>query len=510
MSDKKAPPLVIFGLDAGDPTLMKKWADEGYLPTMSKIMKRGFWATTSGKEMQIELGVWASMLSGYKRNKYGYHYFRQLIPGTYDLEKVDLAKMGAPPFYSKLQDREKKIAIFDVPETFPIKGLNGIQLYNWAILNPGYDASTLPAKLIENVREIYGPQIKLFETMRTNRSQDVKLWKTLIDRVKKGGELYRKLMSRDKFDLIITGFTESHLAVHKFWQYLGKNRDDSKTSNEEKLENAIRDIHQAIDKQMGLFLEQLPGKVNVAIFSSFGTWSKYPTPGLINDFLEKLGYYVPSGPAPFSLHPVSILRRVLSEKVRIRLSALLLSNERREKILADQFRQGADWSKTTAFAIPSYYMGFIRVNLKGREPNGIIEPGDEYEKVLKSLEKDLKLLVNAETGEPSVNRVFRPRDEFGIDPKDILPDLCVDWSRSKSFVREVIHPNATITQEEAEFHRGTDHDKEGFIAAAGPSIKQSGNIGEVDVLDLAPTFLALMNEPRQPDMTGSVVKSILK
>src|ERR1051326_8911189 len=101
MSDK-APPLVLLGLDVGDPDEIERWARQGYLPTSASIMNKGCWARIAGPEMLSEQGLWFALFNGVSRAKHGYYYFRQLKPGTYDLEKFNGLNTGAKPFWSHL------------------------------------------------------------------------------------------------------------------------------------------------------------------------------------------------------------------------------------------------------------------------------------------------------------------------------------------------------------------------------------------------------------------------
>src|SRR5689334_8126218 len=103
MSDeKKTPPLVIIGLDAGDPGFIQQWVHEGHLPAIASLMERGCWGQTSGPELVSEHGVWVSLFSGLSRSQHGYYYFRQLKPRTYDLEEKRGTEIDAPPFWSHL------------------------------------------------------------------------------------------------------------------------------------------------------------------------------------------------------------------------------------------------------------------------------------------------------------------------------------------------------------------------------------------------------------------------
>jgi predicted AlkP superfamily phosphohydrolase/phosphomutase len=126
----KTPPLVILGFGVGDPDSIERWAQEGYLPTIASIMKRGCWGRIAGPERVSEHGTAISLFSGLSFDQIGYYYFRQLKPGTYELESVTARYSDALPFWSDLRRGKKKIAIIDAPETYPLSELSGVQLAN--------------------------------------------------------------------------------------------------------------------------------------------------------------------------------------------------------------------------------------------------------------------------------------------------------------------------------------------------------------------------------------------
>lgn len=507
--DTKSPPLVIIGLDAGDPHFIKQWSEEGYMPTIASIMERGCWSQTAGPELISEHGVWVSLFSGMSRIQHGYYYFRQLKPGTYDLETFTGNDTLTPPFWFYLIGRGKKVAIIDVPDSNPIPNLPGIQLANWSVhdsWNPGhFPTMSEQSELINEVCQKFGPKLTPIENLDSSIDQDRELYHQLLGRVKKKGTLCINLIGRDRFDIIVVIFSESHAANHQFWKYYIKAQ--SGDTIKDVLTPAIRDVYQAIDREIGLILAQMPRKSNIFIVSSVGMEDDYPTTGLIEAFCRELGYQVPHESAGFSLKPLDLIRRFVPEPWRIAMSRHL-SREKRESLLADQFRRGTNWRKTTAFAIPSAYTSFIRVNLQGREPEGIVKPGGEYMALLDQIEADLKQLVDPETNEPAVNSVGKIVELFDCPPHAALPDLFVEWKPSR-FIQRVVHPKAELVQKKPDFFRRSDHSQNGFVAAMGPSIQGQGLLGDIEVLDLAPTFLYLMGEPIPETMTGRAINSIL-
>jgi predicted AlkP superfamily phosphohydrolase/phosphomutase len=132
----------------------------------------------------------------------------------------------------------------------------------------------------------------------------------------------------------------------------------------------------------------------------------------------------------------------------------------------------------------------IRVNLAGREPRGIVQPGDEYERVCDALAADLSAVVNAETGQPLIREVLRSREHFPGEHAGALPDLLVRWNR-ESPVRVVRSPKIGTIEREYTGIRSGDHRNPGLFFARGPGIAAGRRAEPVAVEDFAPTLAAL-------------------
>ncbi len=478
-------PLVVFGFDGGDEGFLRRWGGDGTLPTVGSIMERGCWGRTSGPEMFCEHGMWVSLMSGESRSKHGYHYFRQLVPGTYDLAPARGRFLDVEPFWRRL-GAEERIAIIDVPDIAAPEPQPGIQLSEWATHFPYFAAETYPTDLIQRVERSFGPRMVIHENPESTEDEDREIYRLLMERVRKKGELCRELLGSDRFDLIVVVFGECHTGGHQLWKYLAGAEETGPESSG--LTDAVKNIYRAIDREMGLILEELGGDPNVFVVSSVGLKPQWPAQGLNEAVCRQLGYqHAPEGRSGFS--PMQALRRLLPQSVRDRLS-LVLSRDAQEKLISDKFRSSTDWSRTRIFCIPSLYTGQFRVNLKGREPQGTVEPGEEYDRALDGLEKDLEQLIDPVTGRPAIKTVYRTTRLFGGDPPEVLPDLFAEWQEAEHFVDRLVHPRGEICQGKTEFHRGTDHSPYGFVAAAGPDVTGRGDRGDLRPLDLVPTFFS--------------------
>lgn len=508
--NKKQLPLVVLGFDTGDYDAIERWTREGHLPTLASIMKRGCWGQTGGPEMICEYGAGLTLFSGISRARHGYYYFRQLKPGTYQLETVQPSDVkNAPPFWSYLRGRDKSVLVVDAPDVGPVAGLGGVQIANWGTHTHTHDVtSTQPVELLEAVIQLAGPRMTIPVVPDSDFAQDQQIYRRLLERIGKKGKLCQGLMSDKHFDFININFSETDPASTQFWKYRPEAQSQGAAAKGSELTHAIRDIYQAIDREMGLLLAQLPEESNVVIYSLYGAQDEYPTSTLIDSFCRQLGYHAALPASKRSPSLLGLARQFIPQSLRLAISRHLPSSTQ-ESLLANALNAGTDWQKTVAFAIPSLFTSFVRVNVRGREPAGIVEPGADYTAVLDRLENDLKQLIDPHDGRPAVKRVARAVELFDLAPPHALPDLFVEWKTGARLMDQVVHPQTVLVQERPQYCPDNQEKLSGFFAAAGPSIAGRGAIGDIALLDLAPTCLSLLDEPAPQEFSGRVLDNII-
>ena len=491
-------PLFVFAFDAGDPALLKRWVDEGALPNLAEIMRNGFWGRTAGGDLLNEHGAFVSLFSGVSCAEHGYYYSRQLRPGTYDLYTTTSRDAGVRPFWSLLRELGLRAAVIDVPDTVPVPGLPGLQLCDWATHNPRWPAQAEPAGLLRDARRIFGPRMPIPEEPETSVANDRRILGRMLRRLERKGVLCRELLSDGTFDVVVVAFGECHTGAHQFWPYHTRQTDGGP-----ELEDAIRSIYSGTDRELGALRRLLPDDGNVFVVTSVGIKEQYPVFHLMEDFCRKLGYQAtPPASARASLGPMDQMRRFVPEPWRVAVSRHF-PRETRERLLAEQWRGRTDWSRTRLFSIPSSFTGLLRVNLRGREPQGTVEPGAEYRELLARVVSDLEQLVDPATGEPAVADSVLTVERFGGEPPDVLPDVFVLFRPARHVLTRVLHPRAELAQEKPEFYRDTHHSEVGFVAGAGPDVAAAGDVGDVSVLNLAPTFLSLLGAPIPDSLAGT-------
>lgn len=164
-----------------------------------------------------------------------------------------------------------------------------------------------------------------------------------------------------------------------------------------------------------------------------------------------------------------------------------------------------DWSQTKAYSFGN--IGQIYINLKGREPQGIVSPGAEYEALLDEITAALYELTD--NGQPVVDAVYRGKDLYTGPYAGYGPDLNIIM-RGMSYVAQSWREMASqqIFASPGAYFTGI-HRPLGMIAMCGPTIPQQGKLPEVQIVDVAPTVMHLLGIPPSTEQDGRVLAEFL-
>lgn len=480
----RAAPLLIFGLDAADPDLLLGWAGNGSLPAVAALLGRGASARLETPDTVSVHEIWTTAFSGVPLRTHGHYGRRVLEPGTYRLRALRPDDIPALPFWSRFQGTQRSALVFDVPDAKLLPGLAGFQILGWGEHPTPARAVSHPPGILEDARRRVGRPIRTDER-EVGRAWDRWVLRRILARVERKRALCELLLSESSPDVAVVVFGDSHAGGHRFSRYL----PPAGAVAEDGLGSALLEIYRAIDRAIGDLVRRFGEAANVVVVSNGGIREGYAVGALMQSFCTRLGYTVPLAATPLARREEGRASPWQRSMGRLAPSRFFRSL-RKAPDLAD-----VDWSKTSAFAIPSDHTGYLRVNLKGREPGGIVARGEEYESVLERLESDLRELVDESTGEPVIERTVRASALPGAGPPDNLPDLFVEWRSRRALPRRVLHSRAVLEPPPTGRDRDNHHSRQGLVIAAGPSISRQRWTGTLKPIELAPIFLELLGEP---------------
>lgn len=501
--------ILLIGLDAADLELVDRWTADGTLPRLAALRREGIWGPLATSAKHLTGSPWPTFYTGRPPSDHGiYHDFQ------WRQERMAFAAPGADwlpvrPFWRML-DGAVTAVVHDVPMTPGTEPFSGLETTGWGSHDKLVPPESFPPELLAEIRRRWGDSpIRPDAYGRASYASLRRLHRELLDLTRRSTEAVLWLLAR-RWNLGLVVYGLLHRGGHRFWDRTSvAGALDGAAA--EWYDGALRELYRAADRAVGALVDAAPG-ATVVVFSLHGM--------MVNtsrvDFLDRMLARVLEGPGAERRRPGRLrrfgeaiplpLRRALTEAVPRRL---------RNALMTRWTTGGTDWTRTRAFTLRADLNGYIRINLAGREPRGIVPPG-EFGPLCDAIAEGLATFRDAATGEPIVAEVCRARDVFPPGPRlDRLPDLIVRWSETSAAPHEAIESPrfgriARATPGRIPNGRSGNHRPVGFLIARGPGIAPGGRLAPgADILDLAPTALAWLGARCGAPLAGKVLPELV-
>lgn len=548
----KRIPIIAIGLDSGDPELLEKWMNEGHLKTFSKLRENGGYGRIHNtvnycgiaEEMGATETLWPAFITGCRANTTGFWDIVKYDPKNYNIS-CDLQDSGYdyekfPPFYA-LEDNYK-IAIFDLPYASISQKVNGIQLLGWGGTYPYNPNASNPSELYGKIVKRYGKNPILYQDYGAWWQDSYIQWEisALADSIAKHAAIAKDFLQQDQWDLFLMTFNETHTAGHDLYHCSDPRHPLYSAYSKRYAVDPVLETYKNIDRAIGEILATAPQEAYVLCFSLHGMGLNY-SDLMSQTFLSEILYRFsfpgqvaiapgqPNTPPPpvmetfprnswhgqvwASLYEPNPIKRFLrtwtpkrflkGDQHGLRSPFTLLEEDVPMSALPVMWYQSL-WPKMKAFALPGFADGHIRINLKGREQNGIVT-ADEYDSLCEEISQVLLQLRDARTGQPVVKKVVRTR-RSAMDYNATLPDsdLVALWYENEQITDVVDSPDFGRIGPVPLFRTGS-HWERGFLFAQGPGIAAKSTLPVCDTIDLPPTILNLMGAPIPDHFEGKVL-----
>ena len=484
-------PVIAIMLDSLEPAWLERTIAAGRLPTLARLRAESARATLHGiHPFTGELPTHALLTST--------HPARAGYWGAFNYDAAT-----GKPVYARAYDYRGirsfydyspglKVCQFDVPKAGLATVAEGIQVLNWGAHGSLNDSVSNPPELYGELQKAHGLHPALerdhLEPWQSRGLAD--LFGRLIAGVRLRSQVHRDLLGRADWDLFFTSYSEMHSGAHCFMHL-----DDPSYPLHDgaKAGTHMLTIAGAIDASIADLLRAAPPDAAIAVFSVHGMvnngWD-INTMYLLPELLHRLHFPVrirrPDGPPP----PASVGSRMWAQSVW----RLTFGAARRPPAIGEGINfipatwYAADWPRMTAFAIPGLDEGMVRINVKGRDAAGRVDPA-QYETVLAKVAHAIASLTDARTGRPLVSRFFRTRRDPLEDGPHLPPaDLIVEWTQEACDVAD--SPVAGRIGP-VPLRRTGGHSRNGFVWFRDPRLAPGDRLAATPY-DLGPTMLDLI------------------
>jgi predicted AlkP superfamily phosphohydrolase/phosphomutase len=532
--------VIAIGLDSVDPVQLEKLLDGGYLPNLARLRGRGAYGRLTGVSFYRAELVWTTFLTASEPEDTGYWSPLAFDPATYAVEEVGAYDFRQHrPFYA-LGD-EARVAVFDVPQAILDDDVDGIQVLAWGAHAPQTGSLSSPPGLLEELNRAHGkhPALHRDHASHWNPVAMARLRRSLAVGIERRVEICLDLLARERWDLFLTVFGETHSAGHYLWHLTESEHPLHAVSGADD-DDPMLAVFRAVDDGIGAIADAAGDDAAIVVFSLHGMESNsMDLPSLV--FLPELLYRLEfpgaaglartseQGPPPEVVsrpkslgwyravwrlrHEEQAWRRGLRRVLPIRAGRVadrafgLTPGPSHPHDFGELFYQPAIWysplwPRMRAFALPSFSEGCVRINLAGREANGTVRPED-YDAVCDELTEAILALRSARSGEPLASRVIRTRAS-ALDDDANLPDadLIVAWNPEPV---DVVDTGGHGRIGPVPYGRTGSHVSRGFMLASGPGIQPGSQYPVGDIKDVAPTLLGLMGVGARADLAGTAL-----
>jgi predicted AlkP superfamily phosphohydrolase/phosphomutase len=517
--------IAIIGLDGATWDLAGPCLEAGEMPVLAALMQGGAHGVLRSTIPPVTFPAWSSFMTGTNPGKHGIFDFTRRVPGTYEVAFVGSRDRRMPTMWKLLSDAGRRVAVIGVPTTYPPEPVNGIMVGGFdSPVTTGIDGSFVhPRELYAEMTAAVGPySITDFQELTIGPGWHADALPKILAAVERKRDLARWVLRRERWDCFMMLFGEADTASHHFWMFADPRSPRFDAERARELGRALRDVYRRLDAALGAILAELPADATVLVASDHGFGGAGTTVLHLNRWLAEHGWLT-----------FRAGRRELGAKLArgIRRAALaFLPRGVQERLVRrggrDLARRLESWSRfgaidmprTRAFSEELNYAPSIWLNVRGRDPEGQVAPGAEYEAVVGALTAALLAWRHPETGAPIVARVHR-RDAIYDGPMvDAAPDLVLELAldRGYSFPCLPSTPAETrsirrlaVREHVAGKGGGMNgsHRPEGLWVLRGPAVAPT-RATEAAIVDVAPSVLHLAGLAVPKWMDGRLLPGI--
>ncbi len=460
--------VAVLGLDCVPPHLVFHEAGRD-LHNLRALKTHGIWGELRSTDPPITVPAWTTITTGRDPGELGIYGFRNRVDYSYDEMSVfNSVHVHAKRVWSYLEDVGKSSILLGIPQTYPARPHNGITVSDF--LSPDVESpDTYPQSLSKDLHRLAGGRylgdVREFRTVDKNR-----LLGDLYAMVERRFQLASDLVIHRPWDFFMMVEMATDRLHHGFWRYGARDHRFYEQGNP--YEGVITEFYKYLDSRIGSFLALLSDDTTVLVVSDHGAQTLIG--GVrTNEWLIRNGYLTlreePTGGGEFSWSMI-------------------------------------DWSRTRAWSEGGYYAR-VFLNVKGREPLGIVDPKD-YEALRDELTQKLCSILD-ENGRPMDNQILRPQQVYRTC-NNVPPDLIVYFDGLKRRSIRTVGSGDILCSLNDTGPDDSNHDLHGIFIGTRMSELRSGKrndtrIEKASCMDITPTILHEFGLTKPGDLGGTVI-----
>jgi predicted AlkP superfamily phosphohydrolase/phosphomutase len=391
--------------------------------------------------------------------------------------------------------------------SYPVEEVNGFMISGWMTPYAATDYVHPRELAAELEREIGDYRIYPSETFAENRKDSfLRATYELLD-IRTRTALH--LAQTQPWDVFASVFFDTDRVLHQLWHYLDPGHS-WRTDHDDKAW-IVRDYFRKVDESIGRLLEHADEETLIIILSDHGM-------GRADNFIVLNNWLLSNGLLCLKtdlwtrlkklvFHRGFTLRNVhqIADRLGLSRQAEYVAGYFVDHLLKLAFLSflDVDWARSRAYSF-GRHLGSIYLNVRGREPQGIVEPGAEYEAVRDEIEQLAYDFRDPQTGRKLIGEVLRREEIYSGPYLDRAPDLILRPKEPSDIFFGLADFGHRETVSSVYRYSGMHRDY-GMLIMAGPGVRRGATLDGASIQDMAPTVLHTMGLPIPANMDGQVL-----
>jgi predicted AlkP superfamily phosphohydrolase/phosphomutase len=385
MAGRHATRLLILGLDGLAWPLMEPLLAAGVMPNLARLRHEGAWGPLASVVPTQSATAWASFITGQNPARHGVVDFMARQPdGSYRHAKPH----PAATLWRHLGQAGVRVGVLNFPVTYPPDPVHGFLVSGMLALRGR--TFTYPAALGDELLALF-PEYRIDLEWQLHAGRERVLLQDLTEMTRQRVKAACYLFDRYQPECMAVAFVGTDRLQHALWRHIDPTHPHYNPSQAAALQDAIHGFYATLDGAIGRLVEAAGEETVVLAVSDHGfqaaAWQFQ-----VDDWLEQQGWLVRQAGRS---HLERWVRRLDTPWVR----------HLRRRLVKDISRHFAtfapggtiDWSQTAA-SNPWVAQQAVRLNVRGREPLGIVSPGADYERLRDEIAQALMAATEPQTG----------------------------------------------------------------------------------------------------------------
>lgn len=508
---KKRPKVLVIGLDGMTDASLLPILEAGCMPCMQRLMNEGCHGTLMSTMPPVTGPAWTTFFTGRNPGSHGILDFFKVSSDGRTRRLINSREVAGKTLWNWLDEHDRTQVVINTPLTYPPTPVKGAMITG--MLTPDVDADmTHPPDLYKRLKPDLGEYIITVNWQDYSPETAVRFLEDMRYCNAQRNKYIMRLMDEEDWDFFMATYTGTDRIHHSLWHYIDPaERAKLGDAYDPAVMDGIHAYFRQLDGAIERMLEKAGPDTQVFFISDHGFGPLY-NKVYINNWLDRQGilkikrmklkgYRIATG----------LVRTAQRIARKVRLAGILGRTGPKSKQLTalanfafyHVFYNSVDWSRTKAYMASNSEQG-IYINLKGREPFGIVDHAD-YDAVCEEVRQALAALKD-QNGRSLLSHFYKRSEVYSGPYTERAPDIIFGLDGG-AYLAE-IHLGGREIFRDISWKTGTgNHRMEGFFLAHGPGIQPVPGF-ETDLRHIMPTILYCLGVPIPTDIDGKLIEEI--